>query len=81
MGFIQPRRNSVGRAHPRQLFIRRRKRLKADVYKRQYLDGETPPKRRIEMVQQFNAGEGQVFLISLKAGGSGLNPVSYTHLF
>ena len=27
------------------------------------------------MVQQFNAGEGQVFLISLKAGGSGLNLV------
>ena len=40
-----------------------------------YLDGETPPKRRIELVNQFNAGEGQVFLISLKAGGSGLNLV------
>ena len=40
-----------------------------------YLDGETPPKRRMELVQQFNGGEGQVFLISLKAGGSGLNLV------
>ncbi len=40
-----------------------------------YLDGETPPKRRIEMVDQFNGGKGQVFLISLKAGGSGLNLV------
>ena len=38
-----------------------------------YLDGETLPKRRMEMVEQFNGGEGQVFLISLKAGGSGLN--------
>jgi len=40
-----------------------------------YLDGETPPKRRIELVNQFNGGKGQVFLISLKAGGSGLNLV------
>lgn len=40
-----------------------------------YLDGETPPKRRIELVDQFNGGRAQVFLISLKAGGSGLNLV------
>ena len=40
-----------------------------------YLDGETPPKRRIELVDDFNGGKGQVFLISLKAGGSGLNLV------
>ena len=40
-----------------------------------YLDGETPPKRRIELVNDFNGGKGQVFLISLKAGGSGLNLV------
>ncbi len=38
-----------------------------------YLDGETPPKKRMALVNQFNAGEGQVFLISLKAGGAGLN--------
>ena len=38
-----------------------------------YLDGETPGRTRIERVNRFNAGEGQVFLISLKAGGSGLN--------
>ena len=40
-----------------------------------YLDGETPPKRRLDLVEQFNAGGAQVFLISLKAGGSGLNLV------
>lgn len=40
-----------------------------------YLDGETPPKRRLELVDQFNGGKAQVFLISLKAGGSGLNLV------
>ncbi|MBR4080629.1 MAG: SWF/SNF helicase family protein, partial [Clostridia bacterium] len=38
-----------------------------------YLDGETLPARRIEMTEQFNGGSGQVFLISLKAGGTGLN--------
>ena len=38
-----------------------------------YLDGETPPKRRMELVDQFNGGRAQVFLISLKAGGMGLN--------
>ena len=51
------------------------RRLEAVGISCMYLDGETPPKRRVEMVQQFNAGEGQVFLISLKAGGSGLNLV------
>ncbi|MEL7161930.1 MAG: SNF2-related protein, partial [Bacteroidota bacterium] len=39
----------------------------------QYLDGSTPGKKRAESVEAFQAGEGQVFLISLKAGGTGLN--------
>jgi len=39
----------------------------------QYLDGSTPPKARTEAVAAFQAGEGDIFLISLKAGGSGLN--------
>jgi superfamily II DNA or RNA helicase len=39
----------------------------------QYLDGSTPGKKREESVNAFQAGEGQVFLISLKAGGTGLN--------
>ncbi|NLM67798.1 MAG: DEAD/DEAH box helicase family protein [Enterococcus sp.] len=38
-----------------------------------YLRGSTPPKERIEMVDAFNQGEKEVFLISLKAGGTGLN--------
>ena len=38
-----------------------------------YLDGETPSAARVEMVEKFNGGVGQVFLISLKAGGMGLN--------
>ncbi len=36
-----------------------------------YLDGQT--KDRLERVQKFNADDTPVFLISLKAGGTGLN--------
>lgn len=39
----------------------------------QYLDGSTPTKKRKEAVDAFQRGEGDVFLISLKAGGFGLN--------
>jgi superfamily II DNA or RNA helicase len=39
----------------------------------QYLDGSTPAPERKKRVDAFQAGEGDVFLISLKAGGTGLN--------
>lgn len=39
----------------------------------QYLDGSTPAKERQRRVDAFQAGEGELFLISLKAGGTGLN--------
>lgn len=39
----------------------------------QYLDGSTPAKTRKKSVDAFQSGEGDVFLISLKAGGTGLN--------
>ena len=38
-----------------------------------YLDGQTPAKQRLEDVKTFNSGERDVYLISLKAGGTGLN--------
>ncbi|ALV21143.1 MULTISPECIES: DEAD/DEAH box helicase [Carnobacterium] len=38
-----------------------------------YLSGQTKPKERLEMVNRFNDGEKEIFLISLKAGGTGLN--------
>ncbi|GCF94035.1 Snf2 family helicase [Enterococcus florum] len=38
-----------------------------------YLRGSTKVKDRLTMVDQFNAGEKDIFLISLKAGGTGLN--------
>lgn len=39
----------------------------------QYLDGGTPAKERQQRVDAFQRGEGELFLISLKAGGVGLN--------
>ncbi|PWJ42178.1 DEAD/DEAH box helicase [Sediminitomix flava] len=39
----------------------------------QYLDGSTTLKNREKAVNDFQSGEGDVFLISLKAGGTGLN--------
>ncbi|MBL8620273.1 MAG: DEAD/DEAH box helicase [Myxococcales bacterium] len=39
----------------------------------QYLDGATPVALRGARVAAFQAGDGDVFLISLKAGGTGLN--------
>lgn len=38
-----------------------------------YLDGSTPIKKRDKMVQEFQSGKKQVFIVSLKAGGLGLN--------
>ena len=37
------------------------------------ITGSTPSKERQEMTKEFNQGEKDVFLISLKAGGVGLN--------
>lgn len=38
-----------------------------------YLHGQTAARDRVEMSERFNEGEKNVFLISLKAGGTGLN--------
>ena len=38
-----------------------------------YLDGSTPAKERISLVEEFQHGDMPLFLISLKAGGLGLN--------
>ncbi len=39
------------------------------------ITGETPKKRRVELVEEFNGNDVPVFLISLKAGNTGLNLV------
>lgn len=41
-----------------------------------YLDGSTPSKQRGKLVDDFNKDNTSVFLISLKAGGTGLNLTS-----
>jgi SNF2 family DNA or RNA helicase len=47
--------------------------LKEDNVHYQYIDGSTPQAHRKKHVEAFQSGEGDVFLLSLKAGGSGLN--------
>lgn len=39
----------------------------------QYLDGKTPAVERRKRIDAFQSGQGSIFLISLKAGGTGLN--------
>ncbi|MFD1336468.1 SNF2 helicase associated domain-containing protein [Oceanobacillus iheyensis] len=48
-------------------------RLKKEGYGYFYLHGQTSSKERVEMSERFNHGENDIFLISLKAGGTGLN--------
>mgnify|MGYP003777421273 CR=1 FL=1 len=38
-----------------------------------YIDGKTPTAERLELTEAFNRGERDLFLISLRAGGTGLN--------
>lgn len=46
-----------------------------------YLSGSTPRHRRTELVDLFQSGEGPpIFLLSLKAGGTGLNLTSANHV-
>lgn len=37
------------------------------------LDGSTKANRRTQLIDQFQRGEAEIFLLSLKAGGTGLN--------
>jgi hypothetical protein len=50
-----------------------RKHLDARGIGYQYLDGATPMQERKKRVDAFQSGVGEVFLISLKAGGVGIN--------
>jgi superfamily II DNA or RNA helicase len=52
------------------------KRINAEGISFNYLDGSMPSEKRMNMVKAFNDGENSVFLISLKAGGTGLNLTS-----
>ena len=51
-------------------------RLELEGIKYSYLDGTVSSEKRIELVDEFNKSDKSVFLISLKAGGTGLNLTS-----
>ncbi|RBP99497.1 DEAD/DEAH box helicase [Bifidobacterium xylocopae] len=48
-------------------------RLRADGVDYKVITGSTPKRKRLELVDSFNADDTPVFLISLKAGNTGLN--------
>lgn len=52
------------------------KRLNSEGIPYSYLDGSISSEKRMGLVKAFNEGENSVFLISLKAGGTGLNLTS-----
>ncbi|TWT70256.1 DEAD/DEAH box helicase [Crateriforma conspicua] len=58
-----------------------RKQLDQQGIAYQYLDGSTPAKERQRRVDAFQNGEGDLFLISLKAGGTGLNLTAADYVF
>ena len=52
------------------------KRLNEENISYSYLDGKTSTKDRVKLVEEFNTNNNKAFLISLKAGGTGLNLTS-----
>ena len=47
--------------------------LERERYRYFYLDGSTKSEERLHLADAFNGGGAEIFLISLKAGGTGLN--------
>ncbi len=58
-----------------------REALEADGYRLRSIDGSTPLPVRQREIDAFQAGDGDVFLISLKAGGVGLNLTAASYVF
>ncbi len=50
-----------------------RQELEAAGVRLLYLDGSTTAPQRAKLIDRFQQGDGEVFLISLKAGGTGIN--------
>ena len=46
----------------------------------EFLSGSTPKTERDQLVEQFQAGEFRIFILSLKAGGTGLNLTAANHV-
>ncbi|HYO52113.1 DEAD/DEAH box helicase [Archangium sp.] len=81
---VEAVRAGGGRALVFSQFVRHlalvREALEARGVPLQYLDGQTPAAERETRVAAFQRGEGDVFLISLKAGGTGLNLTAADHV-
>jgi len=58
-----------------------RKALEEDDIRYSYLDGSLSAKERTAAIENFTSGKTQVFLISLKAGGFGLNLTEADYCF
>lgn len=78
--FIETLKNIIENGHKALVFSQYvsflaivRKRMEDEKIGYQYLDGSTSPAQRKKSVDAFQSGDGDVFLLSLKAGGSGLN--------
>ena len=78
--FIETIKNIIDNGHKALVFSQYvsflsivKKRIEEENLSYQYLDGSTSPAKRKKAVEAFQAGEGALFLLSLKAGGSGLN--------
>ncbi|MBQ0061234.1 MAG: hypothetical protein KBT15_05620 [Bacteroidales bacterium] len=56
------------------------RKIKEKEIKYLYLDGTTTIKQRANLVDQFQGGKVSVFLISLQAGGVGLNLTAANHV-
>jgi superfamily II DNA or RNA helicase len=55
--------------------------IKVNGWKMARIDGSQTIKKRGEMVEYFQNGDAQIFLISLKAGGFGLNLTAASYIF
>jgi superfamily II DNA or RNA helicase len=55
--------------------------IKVAGWKMARIDGSQTIKKRTEQVEYFQNGEAQIFLISLKAGGFGLNLTAASYIF
>lgn len=78
--FIETVKNIIENGHKALVFSQYvsflqivKQRIDAEKIVYQYLDGSTSAPNRKKAVDAFQSGEGDLFLLSLKAGGSGLN--------
>lgn len=58
-----------------------REALEEEGYRLRSIDGSTTMEQRQREIDAFQAGDGDVFLISLKAGGVGLNLTAASYVF